>query len=61
MDENEKALLYVVVTLPNPFHLSPVAFANARNKIQITLHLLPNWQEVIAYNDGKLPDRVEKN
>lgn len=51
----------MVVTLPNPFHLSPVAFANARNKIQITLHLLPNWQEVIAYNDGKLPDRVEEN
>lgn len=50
----------MVVTLPNPFHLSPIAFANAR-KIQINIHLLPNWQEVIAYNDGKLPDIVEEN
>ena len=61
MAANTRKGIFMVVTLPNPFHLSPIAFANARNKIQITLHLLPNWQEVIAYNDGKFPDRVEEN
>lgn len=44
----------MVVTLPNPFHLSPISFANARNKIQITCHLLPIWQEVLLYKEQEL-------